>query len=157
MCQLVVSIIFFTKTRRIEEVGNLPKLMIVLSNFSWILYLVHYVQLLIGIKSGFSLSVLSLLAKLPQLVNYGLLIRFVRVQVQLRAREERTEVIIAKIARSRKIEKFIHADLVVYSLCFFTYYYPQIYTDVAASQAAIMQYSLAVAAITQLIFVCIFC
>ena len=46
-------------------------------------------------------------------LNYGLIFRFVRVIVQLKASEENSMKIMAVIHRSKKIECFVYVDLAI--------------------------------------------
>ena len=68
-CLLFVSVVYFMKIRMIGEVKYLPKLMTILSIFSWVLYIVHYIQQLVGINDSLALSIVSLQAKLPMIMG----------------------------------------------------------------------------------------
>ena len=52
--------------------------------------------------------------KFIDLINYSLMFRFVRVQVQLKAAEENSKKIMAAIEQSKKVERFVYADLLLY-------------------------------------------
>ena len=62
------------------------------------------------------LSYISPVVKIAVIVNYGLLFRFVQLQVQLKAAEENSKIIMSAIQKSKRIEIFLYIDLVIYAL-----------------------------------------
>lgn len=61
-------------------------------------------------------------ARLVESIYIGLLFRFVRVVAQLKASEENSKKVLASIQRSKKIEKFIYIDLLIYVLAMLSIY-----------------------------------
>ena len=92
VCQLVMSVIFYWRSRNIKEINWLPKFIMVLSNTQGITWSSYYIAEEIALVPvpaiiRFWLSIITTIIY-PTMM--GLLIRFQRVQVQLRAQEENT-------------------------------------------------------------------
>ena len=56
--------------------------------------------------------------RISDFMNYGLMFRFVRLQVQLKASEENSKTIVAAIQRSKNIQSFFYADMVIYVVAY---------------------------------------
>ena len=52
------------------------------------------------------------------MTNYGLLFRYARLQTQLKASEENSNVIVAQIKRFRTIQVFLYINMSLYALFF---------------------------------------
>lgn len=81
----------------------------------------------------FSLNVkllLLIIFGLTQSINFGLLMRFLRVQVQLRASVEKTQSVIKAIKRSNMLERiFIIDQVIVWTGYIIITYSQKIYAD----------------------------
>ena len=92
--QLFVSTLFYIRTKSIKEVSLGLILMSFLPNVSWICYNLLWIYNLIRDTNGIVQGISTTVSKLSLLINFGFLIRMVRVQVQVRAQKESTKKII---------------------------------------------------------------
>lgn len=85
LVQIVVSVEFFKKTRRIAEVGRLPRIMIVLSNLSSIAEVANMVfmhfgrERLHGTARYAVFGLIQAMIQIPKFINVVSWIRFLRV------------------------------------------------------------------------------
>ena len=85
--QIVVSTAFLIRARHHREIGWLPKLLVAMASVSGIFKLFYWVKNDIGLESP-ALKFFWPISRILQLLNYGALIRLVRIQVQLKASQE---------------------------------------------------------------------
>ena len=55
------------------------------------------------------------------MINYGLLFRFARLQLQLKASEENSKKIVAKIKRIRITQSILYLNLLLYAIAWMIY------------------------------------
>ena len=94
--QILVSLIFFCKTRGIGDINFLPKMMTILANVSAISIATSNIFMyILGITIPNVLKyVLIAMITLPLFINWSLWLRLFRVQAQLKLSNENTEIII---------------------------------------------------------------
>ena len=100
VAQIILTGIFLIRTKRIKEVGNLPKMMITLANISFLAQIAREIYQLIASNETttiFVTTTFQVLINLPLVLNITIWLRFRRVQVQLRASKENTNDIISSI------------------------------------------------------------
>ena len=156
MAQLAVLVIFLFRSRKIEEISWLPEAMIIMATLSSAYYCVAYILIYFKMTSP-ALYYIAPAVKILVILNYGLLFRFVRLQVQLKAAEENSKKIMAQIQKSKRIEIFVYADLLIYSLTLLIYQIADYAIDNKETKTQIMNLSANIQAVTYLIFVSVFC
>ena len=117
VAQLTATVTFLFKLRKIKEITWLTKTMVMMASVSSIYYCLGYSFIYFKMATK-ALFFIAPVVKIMVIVNYGLLFRFVRVQVQLKAAEENSKKIIASILKSKKIECFVYVDLLIYAISF---------------------------------------
>ena len=88
IAQLILSIKFFRDTKKIKDVGTLPKVMIVFANISTIRFLVDIAYQYggeIGLPLRIVLTAIGDVAMLAKYTSWIFWMRMLNVQVQLRA------------------------------------------------------------------------
>ena len=106
--QMRVSFKFFKQARHIAEVGKLAKRLIIAGNVSTISSVLWEVYLGISIYMCQPLNIYvqipsEILRNLPLFFAFVYWMRFLRVQVQLRAQKEKTVVIMKSMRNSNRI------------------------------------------------------
>ena len=56
------------------------------------------------------------LSRIFDIIQYGMMFRFARIQVQLKSQEENSKQIIAAITRSHRLQSFIYVILAIYTI-----------------------------------------
>ena len=119
LCQIALTVTFFIKSRRLPEVNWLPKTIMVLAIVIGIRFVtLGFTEEFFDIEYSTTTDIvfqIVVIMTYPFLV--GLLIRFQRVQVQLRAQEENTLKILSTIKYSNIMEKFFVISLVFSNIC----------------------------------------
>ena len=119
LCQIALTVTFFIKSRRLPEVNWLPKTIMVLAIVIGIRFVtLELTEEFFDIEYSTTTDIvfqIVVIMTYPFLV--GLLIRFQRVQVQLRAQEENTLKILSTIKYSNIMEKFFVISLVFSNIC----------------------------------------
>ena len=120
LCQVVTSIVFFWRSRKLKEINWLPKFITGLACIEGIMWSSYYSD-----QTFFKISVngslvfwLILVSAITYPTIMGLLIRFVRVQVQLRAQEENTIKILEAIKRANILQGIFILLLIVSQICY---------------------------------------
>ena len=120
LCQVVASLIFCWRARKVKEISWLPKFIMALAAIDGIMTSSYYISA-VFFKKPFPSTVLFWMAAI-QSITYptimGLLIRFERVQVQLRAQEENTIKILGVIKRANILQVVFILTLVLSQICF---------------------------------------
>ena len=115
VCQVVTSLVFFWRSRKIKEINWLPKFIMGLAILEGIMWSSYYITT-IYFEIQVSAIVLFCLTIIPVITSptlMGLIIRFQRVQVQLRAQEENTIKILKTIKRANILEVVFIITLIV--------------------------------------------
>ena len=102
LCQVMAAVGFLWRARKVKEISWLPKLIIVLASIDGIMWSSYYISV-VFFKKFFSATVvfwMGIVDSITYPTIMGLLIRFERVQVQLRAQEENTIKILETIKRA---------------------------------------------------------
>ena len=89
-------------------------------------------------------------------VNYGLMFRFVRLQVQLRACQENSKKIFEAIHRSKKVECFVYIDLTIKAIALLLNNIAGLAMEESEIRTHIIYITLKVRSITYLIFLWMF-
>ena len=105
-----LTIRFFTKTKHVKEVGSLTRILIFMGNVSGISNIIGTTLTIIGymiknpsiIVIGFVFNMF--LSTIPFAYNLFEWMRLLRVQVQLRARNENTNAIIYSMKNSNRLQ-----------------------------------------------------
>ena len=102
---MLLSAIFYWRSRKIKEITFLPKFILILVNIQGVVLTSYYIT-----SEFFKISVHATIVFLIKMIltitapmTLGLLIRFERVQVQLRAQEENTIKILAAVKRANTL------------------------------------------------------
>ena len=77
-----------------------------------------------GLEQSVLISLIIPGYQLSNLARYRLMIRLIRVQVQLKSEVEKTKIIIKNIRRSKIIEYILFSLLIVVVACYVTFYLP---------------------------------
>ena len=114
-CQVVTGIVFCWRARRVKQITLLPKIIMGLASIEGIILSSYYIAKVFFMKSCSAtvIFLMNIVASISTPTIMGLLIRFERVQVQLRAREENTIKILAAIKRANVLEVVFILTLVV--------------------------------------------
>ena len=119
LSQVVLSAIFYWRSRKIKEITFLPKFIMILINIQGVMLSSYYIT-----TEFFKISVhttivffIKIFLAISSPITIGLLIRFERVQVQLRAQEENTIKILAAIKRANTLQVVFAITLIVAYIC----------------------------------------
>ena len=99
VAQFTLTAIFLYRSREIKEIRWLPKTMMITATLSSMFYTVFYSNFYLK-WNKLAFIILDPVVKIAMIVNYGLLFRFVWLQVQLKAAEENSKKIMADIQKS---------------------------------------------------------
>ena len=102
LCQVMAAVGFLWRARKVKEINWLPKFIILLASIDGIMWSSYWISV-IFFKKFFSATVvfwMGIVDSITYPTIMGLLIRFERVQVQLRAQEENTIKILETIKRA---------------------------------------------------------
>lgn len=119
-CQVVVSAVFYWRSRNIKQINWLPKFIIALANISGVLHSVLFVEteffnVTLNTTVEFWRNIIAI-STTP--VIMGMLIRFQRVQVQLRVQEENTIKTLKIMKRANIMEVIFVFTLLVAKFLF---------------------------------------
>lgn len=115
LAQIVTTTLFFYRSKQNKQITCLPKAMMLMGIVPTVYWFVWSIVYLSGIDDTIFYYV-YLAVNMTAIINYGLMFRFIRLQVQLKASQENSRKIMETIERSKKIESFIKADLLIYTL-----------------------------------------
>ena len=116
---MVVTAVFCWRSRNIKEVKLLPKFIMGLACIEGLVWSSNFLSS-VFFEIKFSATVrfwINIVSTITSSLIIGLLIRFQRVQVQLRAQEEDTIKILSIIKRANILEFVFVFTLVVYRIC----------------------------------------
>ena len=153
--QIVISALFYWRSKRIKQINWLPKFIMILANIEGILWTAYYItKVFFEIEVPTSISILKdILTTITFPAIMGLLIRFQRAQVQLRAQEENTIKILKTIKRASIQEMVFVVTLVVSWVC---HIFGNDGSKLFGFSSTAQQSWLIVARISEISFVCIF-
>ena len=118
--QIATVTSYLFKSRVIKEIEWLTKLMVLMATFTCTFQLLWTIIFIFEIDQTVFLYAAPFV-KIADIVNYSLMFRFVRVQVQLKASVENSKKIMTTIRRSQRIECLGIADLLIYAIAFLLY------------------------------------
>lgn len=125
--QVTTTVLFIIKSRKLKEITYLTKMMMVIANVSCLFFIMWSILYLTDSETFFNfLLFTSPAVRITDIVNFGLMFRFIRLQVQLKASEENSKKILASINRSKKLEWLIYFDLIIHIIALLVEY---IYLD----------------------------
>ena len=156
VAQIATMVLFFIRSRKLKEIKLLPKVMMLLALWSTVIYFIGYTLMYLEVDITI-MYYMGLAFRSADMLNYGLLFRLVRLQNQLKASEENSKIILAAIQRSRKFEKFVYADLLVYQFAMLIYYSAKNAMDNKEISASLMKCTDVIRGVTFAIFTCVFC
>ena len=121
--QFAATFLFLFRSRKLTEINWLPKTMTIMATVSATFNFVDYT--LISLNPSHPLVIYNFYTRsvinITNILNYCLIFRFVRLQVQLMALKENSNKIMAAINRSKKIEYVVFADLLIYAIMYCLY------------------------------------
>ena len=111
---MVISVVFCWRSKNIKDINWLPKLIMGLASIEGIVWSSYYtINVLFNTNVPAKMTLwLNIITTITHPTIFGLLIRFQRVQVQLRAREENTIKILKSIKRANILEVVLFSSLV---------------------------------------------
>ena len=119
LCQVVAAVVFWWRARKVKQINWLPKFIMLLAAFEGIYYSSFYISV-VFFEKPFPPTVrfwMGIVISITFPTIMGLLIRFERVQVQLRAQEENTIKILEAIRRANILQIVFVLALVVSNIC----------------------------------------
>ena len=138
ICQVAISVVFCWRSRNIKEINWLPKFIMTLASVEGIVWSLSDIT-----EEFFKVELSNMVWLAIRLIGtitfptiLGLLIRFQRVQVQLRAREENTIKILKTIKQTSLLEKVFVMTLIFAQICDAKGYYDyKIFTFIKESKS----------------------
>ena len=144
------------KSRKVMEITWLTKGMVLMANVSTVFFCLWSILYQFGADT-LPLVYISPAVRITDIVNFGLMFRFVRLQVQLKASQENSKIIMGAIQRSKQTELIVLAVLLINILAMLLQYIadfamaPTAATTETSVQADNLQ------GITYMIFSVVFC
>ena len=138
ICQVAMSVVFWWRSRNVKEINWLPKFIVTLASVEGIVWSLSDIT-----EEFFKVELSNMVWLAIRLIGtitfptiLGLLIRFQRVQVQLRAREENTIKILKTIKQTSLLEKVFVMTLIFAQICDAKGYYDyKIFTFIKESKS----------------------
>ena len=157
--QIAASIAFYVRSRHMKEENWLPKLLMALTNLNGFVYLVFYVigNFLDYQFSDVFLIVIESIYTITYPIIFGLLIRFQRVQVQLKTQEENTVKIFKTIKKASVLEKVFIVALFISNTCYIISDYGDQIFGVFQYKQTVLQVINTFGNFTEIVLFCIFC
>ena len=120
LCQVVAAVVFWWRARKVKPINWLPRFIMLLAAIEGIMWSSFYISAVFFQKPfpPTALFWMHIITSITYPTIMGLLIRFERVQVQLRAQEENTIKILEAIRRANILQVVFVLALVVASICF---------------------------------------
>ena len=119
--QVLISFVFYWRSRYVKEINWLPKFIMILTNIEGIFWSFNDIIELWADEEETKHNVFILINSISTItypIIMGLLIRFQRAQVQLRAQEENTIKILKSIRRANIIQVILVFNLVISQILF---------------------------------------
>lgn len=114
VAQITIVSLFLVRSRGLKEINLLTKMMMVVAAITSVFHLLWSLFIVAGIDATI-FYYLGTIFRIANNVNYSLMFRFIRLQVQLKASEENSKIIMSTIKRSKQIENFVNFDLIIYT------------------------------------------